>query len=296
MVTCQVVLSGSDQCRWYATGSRFGWLLCYALRAATGSDQKPTEFISRRKQMRSQEKLSARSVWVSLIATLLPFIASASPPSTQPLKVLFVGDSFTGSQGGIYSHFQRLAQSNRQLPPVLTDHVWVGGATLKRLWELGDAVRSIDSDSYDIVVIQDDIPEINVDYFRQYARMFVNEIRQHHARPVLYMTWAYERLSWISMSEIAEAHRSLAKELEVDVAPVGLAREQAHRERPDLDLFVADREHPSPAGMYLGTCVIYATVFGKDPTGLAYVPPEVAIPEAKFLQQVAWQAVTSWVR
>ena len=210
---------------------------------------------------------------------------------TQPHNVLFVGDSFTGAQDGIYSHFLKLSQSDPQAGPVMTDHVWVGGATLKRLWELGDAARSIDTDSYDVVVLQDDIPETNIDYFRQFARLFVEEARRHHARPVLYMTWAYQRLGWISMAQIAEAHRVLAKELNVDIAPVGLAWERARRARPDLDLFAADREHPSPFGMYLATCVIYATIYGRNPTGLRYFPPELTLQEAAFLQSVAWQTV-----
>ncbi len=34
--------------------------------------------------------------------------------------------------------------------------------------------------------------------FREYARKFVEDARRHGARPVLYMTWEYDRLSWIS--------------------------------------------------------------------------------------------------
>jgi hypothetical protein len=37
------------------------------------------------------------------------------------------------------------------------------------------------------------------------------------------MTWDYERLDWISMEEIAEAHYKMAKKLGMEVAPVGLA-------------------------------------------------------------------------
>ena len=74
------------------------------------------------------------------------------------------------------------------------------------------------------------------------------------------------------MAEIARAHRDAAGELNVDVAPVGLAWLRAMKERPDLDLFVADREHPSLYGTYLATNVVYATVFDKSPINLTYVP------------------------
>lgn len=235
-------------------------------------------------------------VLLSLAAVLLTRTAAADTrlaAPEPPRKLLFIGDSFTNAQGGIYTHLLKLVQSDTASVPITTDHVTVGGATLKRLWELGDAVRAIDTDSYDIVVLQDDIPEINVDYFREYAHKFVEEARRHHARPVLYMTWAYGRLGWISMSQIADAHRAVSKDLNVDVAPVGIAWERAHRKRPDLDLFAADREHPSPYGMYLATCVMYATIYNKDPTGLPYSPPELTPQEAAFLQKVAWQTVRS---
>jgi hypothetical protein len=219
--------------------------------------------------------------------------SSANTFSTGPTedpRILFVGDSFTSSQGGIYSHLVKLAQPT----PVVADHVTVGGATLRQLWTLGDAVRAIDTHSYDVVVLQDDIPETNVDYFREFARMFIDEARKHHARPILYMTWAYDRLGWISMQQIADAHRDLARETRVEVAPVGLAWELARKERPSIELFAADREHPNPYGMYLATCVMYATIFGKDPAGLTYVPEGVTPSDAAFLQRVAAQTVNPW--
>jgi len=221
--------------------------------------------------------------------------ASAQPPElTEPRKILFIGDSFTRAQGGLYAHFEKLAAS--EVPPlvVTTASVVVGGAYLKRLWEMHDSVEAIDTGSFDVVVLQDDIPETNVDYFRQYARMFVEEVRRSKARPVLYMTWAYQRLGWISMQQISDAHKALAKELNVDVAPVGLAWQEASKERPDLDLYASDREHPSVYGMYLAACVVYSTIYSKDPTGLKYVALGVNSEQAVFLQRIAWQTVQNY--
>ena len=220
-------------------------------------------------------------------------IDAATADSSSPQKILFIGDSFTSSQGGIDQRLLLLAKSTPQNLTIAADRVVVPGATLKRLWELGDAVRAIDTDSYDTVVVQDDIPEINLSYFRQYVRMFVEEIRQHHARPIVYMTWAYERLNWISMDEIAEAHSALAREIGIDVAPAGVAWAEAKKERPDLELFASDLEHPSPSGMYLATCVMYVTIFRKDPSGSSYVPEGVSDAQARFLQRIAWQTAGS---
>jgi len=219
---------------------------------------------------------------------------TAQAPSPVPRRILFVGDSFTYAQGGIYTHFEKLAAAVNPPLTVSTDKAVAGGAFLKRLWEMQEPVKAINTGMYDVVVLQDDIPETNVDYFRQYARMFVQEVRKNKARPILFMAWAYQRLGWISMPEIARAHRDLAKELDVDVAPVGLAWQQSVKQRPELDMYVADREHPSIFGTYLATCVVYATIYGKDPSGLNYVPPDMNSEQATFLQKIAWQTVQDY--
>src|SRR5215471_17912819 len=236
----------------------------------------------------------AFSSCVVLILVVCTSVASPQSVSALPTKILFIGDSFTYAQGGIYSHFEKLAGAATPPIHVTTDKAVRGGAFLKVLWEWGEPVKAIDTGAFDVVVLQDDIPETNVIYFRQYARMFANEALTHNARPVLLMAWAYKRLDWISMPEIAQEHRNLSKELGVDVAPVGLAWQQASKQRPELDLYASDREHPDIFGTYLATCVLYATIYGKDPSGLNYAPAGVSSPDAAFLQKVAWQTVQDY--
>jgi hypothetical protein len=232
---------------------------------------------------------------VSIAILVTACLAAAQAPSPPPPRnVLFVGDSFTYTQGGIYTHFEKLAAAATPPAFVKTDKSVAGGAFLKVLWEMREPVKAIDTGTFDVVVLQDDIPETNVDYFRQYARMFVDEVRKNKGRPVLFMAWQYQRLGWISMQQIARAHRDLAKELGVDVAPVGLAWQLASKERPDLDMYAGDREHPSIFGMYLATCVVYATVYGKTPTGISYAPMGITTEQAAFLQKVAWQTVQDY--
>ena len=96
------------------------------------------------------------------------------------------------------------------------------------------------------------------------------------------------------MQQIAQEHRDLAKELNVDVAPVGLAWQQAAKQRPAIDMYASDREHPSIYGMYLATCVVYATVYDANPTGIDYVPSGMNSADAAFLQNVAWQTLQDY--
>jgi lysophospholipase L1-like esterase len=245
------------------------------------------------RSMKKTALVSSCLILFGVALTILRTIAQ-SPVATLPRKVLFIGDSFTYSQGGIYTHFEKLTAAAAPPLVVTTDKAVAGGAFLKRLWEMQDAVKAIDTGAFDVVVLQDDIPETNVDYFRQYTRMFIERVRKNRARPVLFMAWAYPRLGWISMQEIARAHRDLAKELNVDVAPVGLAWQQAFQQRPDLDMYASDREHPSIYGPYLATCVLYATIFNKDPTGFNYVPSGMTSEQAAFLQKIAWRGVQEY--
>jgi hypothetical protein len=222
-------------------------------------------------------KATVFGLGLTLVGVALAIVKTPaqSPLATPPRKILFVGDSFTYAQGGIYTHFERLAAAAPSPLVVTADKAVAGGAFLKVLWEMKEAVKAIDTGAYEVV-------------------LFVEEVRKHNGRPVLFMAWAYQRLGWISMPEIAKAHRELAKELNVDVAPVGLAWQRSSAARPALDMYGPDREHPSIHGSYLATCVVYATIYGTDPTGFSYRPPGISAEDAAFLQRTAWQTVQDY--
>lgn len=224
----------------------------------------------------------------------------AAPPqgprtvSDPPRRILFIGNSLTYANSGIYSHLTRLTAS--VVPPmqVEADSAVVGGQYFKTLWEVFPEPRRAIARGHDVVVLQEDLPETKVEDFKKYAPMFVDEIRKTGARPVLLMAWGYRRLGWISTAQIAEAHREVGKQLGVDVAPVGLAWERVMKERPDLNLFAPDFEHPSMLGTYLETLVVYATVFRKTLTDPSYVPSGVTPDAATFLKRVAWETVEAY--
>ena len=94
------------------------------------------------------------------------------------------------------------------------------------------------------------------------------------------------------------AYFDLAKELNDQVAPVGVAWKKALAADSKLVLHQADESHPNPKGSYLAACVFYATLFDKSPVGLpgelrkgSGVLVRVAPGEAKMFQQIAWQTV-----
>ena len=114
------------------------------------------------------------------------------------------------------------------------------------------------------------------------------------AKTMFFMTWPYERLNWMTLDQIAKAHDHISQELNASVAPVGTAFQRSRIERPGLDMLGSDREHQSIHGTYLAACVLYASLFGESPQGLAYAPAGVSAQDAVFLQRVAWETVQAW--
>jgi hypothetical protein len=227
---------------------------------------------------------------ILLIGMALACVAGVPSPQ----RILFIGNSLTYWHNGLYHHLEKMAAAASPAIAIETNKVVQGGASLKKLWEKPESRPAIASGNHDVVVLQEDIPETNVASFRDYARTFVAEIRAHEGRPILLMAWSYERLGWISSDEIAQAHRDAAEELNVEVAPAGLAWQRSIRERPEIDLYAPDREHPSIHGTYLTTAVVFATIFAQSPVGIAYAPPGITADEAAYLQRVAWETCQSW--
>jgi hypothetical protein len=243
----------------------------------------------------------AITLLLSLLAALLfsackPLQASSSTAQA-PRKLLFVGDSFTFCNGGLENHVKQLAASARPPRSIVAESDTQGGATLKILHGRQSVHDKIRAGGYDMVILQDDIPELTehgVAPFFENACLFDKEIRDAGSKTVLFMAWPYERLNWVTLAEIAQAHLDLGHELGVPVAPVGVAFKRALAERPALAMLDPDKEHESIHGTYLAASVIYATLYGESPVGFKYYPTGVSAEEAAFLQRVAWETVLTW--
>ncbi len=110
------------------------------------------------------------------------------------------------------------------------------------------------------------------------ARGLVQQIRATSAQPIFFETWAhrggfpenglftYEGMQY----EINQGYMRIASELDVRLAPVGLAWFRALQANPNLQLWQEDGSHPSEQGTYLAACVFYVTFFNESPVGLNY--------------------------
>ena len=240
--------------------------------------------------------------YVLSLLVLLMNLSACSTKSEQKIaasgdKILFVGNSFTFIHGGVEVHVRELAASAVPAKLIRVAGKTRAGATLAIHYGESDVHEAIRDGAYDVVILQGDIPELtgkNIDPFLEYARLFDQEIKNAGASTMFFMTWPYERLNWVTLEEIMEAHHDISSELNASVAPVGLAFQRALAKRPGLDMLIEDKEHESIHGTYLAACVIYASLFGESPVGLPYAPPGVSTEESAFLQGIAWETVREW--
>src|SRR5882762_4878994 len=128
--------------------------------------------------------------------------------------------------------------------------------------------------------------------FTDYAKKNSDIVRAKGATPVFFMSWAYADKPEMT-AQLAEAYTIAGNANDALVIPAGLAFARAVSKQPELNLYAPDKRHPSLAGTYLATCVVFAALTGRSPVGNPYVAG-IDAPTAKFLQTVAWETVQEY--
>jgi hypothetical protein len=189
-------------------------------------------------------------------------ILRADDPSTggsaEPLKILFIGNSFTYSNR-MPQMLQGLAASqNRRIEVAVQAN---GDDTLEKLWQDGKAAEKIKEKNWDIVVLQEygAGPIDNLKGMKEYTAKFHELIKKQGARTVLFMTWPPQN-KMATQRRIAIAYDETAKELGATVVPVGLAWQKAISGSKPVTLHAADKKNPNESGSYLTACVFYAAL------------------------------------
>lgn len=128
--------------------------------------------------------------------------------------------------------------------------------------------------------------------FYEFAKKHSETVRKNGAEPALFMSWAYSDKPEMT-KELADEYIKAGKQNNALVVPAGLAFANSIAKRPEVNLYIADKRHPSLAGTYLGACVVMASVYKKNPVGNTYtagLPADVAA----HLQSVAWETVQAF--
>jgi hypothetical protein len=211
-----------------------------------------------------------------------------------PLKVLFIGNSFTARNDLPGLVAQLAAARGKQLQHRL---ISAGGASLRTHWNAGEARTAIGEGHYDCVVLQEQstLPVKNAQRMHENVRLFDEAIKAGGSRTVLYMTWA--RLSAPeSQQAITDAYTGIGRELDATVVPVGLAWQRFLRQHAQPVLHDKDQSHPTLAGTYLAACVFLAVLFQESPVGVDAAVAGLSAKDLARLQKAAWQECRSVTR
>lgn len=264
---------------------------------------------------------------LSLLLILVLALATASSPqaSDAPIRILFIGNSYT-YVNNLPAMLSRLAESSRPVRMLHGEFAGVGGGTLMSHWRGGRAVEMIRGGAWDYVVLQEQsmlagsrvngrpiMGDPETSGFYEAARLFDAEIKKSGARTVFYLTWARKTRPEMQ-ARLNDAYVRIARELNALLVPAGPAWQRARQQHPGIELYVEDGSHPSSAGTFLAAAVFYATLFGDKPdSGLkefrgpawdgavqGFVATK-SVPIAKFdrrlikqLESVAWETASKF--
>ena len=253
-----------------------------------------------------------------LAAAVLPLSAAAqiapkrTDPGARPEAMMWVGNSFFYYNNSMHNHFGQLVSSLGEKPGVRSTSVTISGSGLDwhdmeslvrangigRYSFVGDNEIRFNQPGrqYDTVVMMDCSqcpvhPQLQ-QAFHDTVKKDAEILRKQGIRPVLFMSWAYKDKPEMTQ-QLADQYTKAGNANDLMVIPAGLAFAKAISRQPTLELYQADKRHPSVAGTYLASCATYATLFRKSPVGATYtagLPPETA----KLLQQAAWDAAQDY--
>lgn len=215
-------------------------------------------------------------------------LLAQSEPAARPIKVLFIGNSYT-YYNNLPKLVEAIAESQKGGPRIQTEASLSGGKSLEWHWTHKEAVEAIRKGGWDYVVLQEHStlgklapagaqPSINdpAQYF-EFARKFHDEIAKAGAKTVIYATWARDGFPE-QQRRLDDAFTRFARETGAGIVPAGLAWTVAQLEYPSLRLHSPDRSHPTAAGSYLNALLFYQCLTGRA----AVEPPSVITGPKRF--------------
>jgi hypothetical protein len=275
----------------------------------------------RRQTMWSQLTIRLATTSALLFAVLVAPAALRAQTKPQRIdigqvseSILWVGNSFFYYNNSMHNHFGRLVASVGPGSQVRSTSVTISGSGLD--WHDMDSLLRPDGlgrysfvgdneirfnkpgRQYDTAIMMDCSqcpvhPQLR-GAFHDAVRKHSQSLVRNGVRPVLFMSWAYKDKPEMTV-QLAEQYTLAGNVNDALVIPAGLAFATAIAKRPEIELYQADKRHPSLSGTYLAACTVYATLFRKSPEGLKYtaaLSPELAA----LLQATAWESVQEYFK
>jgi hypothetical protein len=232
----------------------------------------------------------------------------------KPSSILWAGNSFFYYNNSLHGHITALLASADPSYRVRQTSVTISGSGIDwhdmESYFRPKAIGSYSFDANNVVVFnnptrlfdlavmmdcsQCPIHPTLAKVFTEYAKKNADIARKNGAKPVFFMSWAYADKPEMTQ-ELSEAYIKAGNENDALVIPVGLAFARSIAKRPELNLYVADKRHPSLAGTYLAAVTSYAAIFKKSPVGLKY-DAGLGAETAAHLQAIAQETTEAFYK
>ena len=246
----------------------------------------------------------ALSSSVALAQTAPTPVVRQSPVET-PKRVLFLGNSLVYYNGALQTHTHRIAAA--ATPPLMVrdgfKSVHITSAFLHH-YPIEFLVQPANvgfKEPFEIVVLGGSIQEAMTDAarakYRQTAIAFDAVIKKHGGKTALLWLPAVVKPNPLADSDMfgktQDLMLSVGNEIGALIIPVGLAYQEAYRQRPGIKLQMGyDGSHPTVAGQYLAGAVVYGSLYGKSAVGNPYDYFGALDKDTKdFVQRVADETV-----
>jgi len=189
------------------------------------------------------------------------------------ISILFIGNSFSyyHSLPKLIARFAHASGSS----DLFVDGVFRGGATLKMLWDDGEALKKLQSRNWNYVVLQergrlggiikDGIVHVGKpEEFAMYATRFNRAAKKNGAKTILYCPPAFIGTGLLEdAKKLNVMYATVARKLRTEMISTEPAFMLAMNERQHMSLFERDGYHPNPAGTYLIASLFYRKLFRR---------------------------------
>ncbi|MEK9671346.1 MAG: DUF4886 domain-containing protein [Rhodospirillaceae bacterium] len=226
----------------------------------------------------------------------------------KPERLLFVGNSYLYYNDSLHNHVRRMAVAAgmHDAKKLKYKSVTISGGALfdHNIDSYLEPGKLRVKEPFQVVILQGGsqapIAKGRDVKFRETVAEFSKKIAKAGGETALYMTHAYVKPHKKADPKMIEAIRKLyvtaGNETGALVIPVGLAFEEAYRQRP-TGRFHKDYDgtHPNLLGTYLAASVVFASIYGVSPVGNSYdYYGKVGKEDAAFLKKVAADTVKSF--
>jgi hypothetical protein len=206
-----------------------------------------------------------------------------------PTSAAYIGNSFFYYNNGIHAMMGQLVSADKSGQRSRNVMITIGGPGFDwhdvESYFRPNAVSRYSFDAnnnvvfnkldrlFDVVVMMDCSqcplhPQMK-DIFTEDAKKNSEIVRKFGTKPVFFMSWAYQDKPEMT-AQLAEAYTKAGNDNGALVIPAGLAFARSIAQKPEVNLYVADKRHPTLAGSYLAACTTYATLYKRSPVGNTY--------------------------